>query len=410
MTGRIVIAGAGPAGATAARTLRAEGYTGRIVLVGAEHHGPYRRPMVSKDLLAGTRKFDRCLLEPENYWAEGDIDLRTATMVADIDTDRRRLWLSTGEALDYDALLLATGARARRLEQHPPVRVRSLRGVADTAALRAAIENGPLLIIGAGLVGLEVAATARSLGAEALVLHAGATPLNRTVPPEVSATIADLHAEHGVRIEKDVRLAELEQIDRRGVVATAADGRTWTACSALVAIGAFPDTALARTAGIAVGDGILVDERYRTSAPGVYAAGDVANRFNPALGRHERCEHWNSALADGKAAAKSILGQEHTDIDTPWGWTTQYGVSIQFAGRPASYDELVVRGSIDSRDFTALALEQGALVGAVSIGRPRDIRAARDLIATGVVRTTTAWADESTELAVTAPTPVPTAR
>ncbi|WP_067670434.1 NAD(P)/FAD-dependent oxidoreductase [Nocardia miyunensis] len=410
MTDRIVIAGAGPAGATAARTLRAEGYTGRIVLVGAEHHGPYRRPMVSKDLLDGTREIDRCLLEPEKYWAESDIELRVATMVADIDTDRRRLWLSTGESLDYDALLLATGARARRLEQHPPVRVRSLRRVADIAPLRAAIDDGPLLIVGAGLVGLEVAATARGLGADVRILHSGAAPLDRTVPPEVSTLVADLHAEHGVRIENGVRLARLEQIDRRGVVATATDGRTWTASSALVAIGAVPDTALARTAGIAVYDGILVDEQYRTSTSGVYAAGDAASRFNRPRDRHERGEHWNSALADGRAVAKSILGQQITDIDVPWGWSTQYGVSLQFAGWTCSYDELIVRGSIDSRDFTALALAGGALVGAVSVGRPRDIRAARELIATGVVRPTAAWADESTDLADRAQPPVPAAR
>lgn len=407
MTDRIVIAGAGAAGATAARTLRAEGYTGAIVLVGAEHHGPYRRPMVSKDLLAGTREIDRCLLEPEKSWAERDIELRVATRVADIDTDRRRLWLSTGEPLDYDALLLATGARARRLEQHPPVRVRSLRGVADIAPLRAAIEHGPLLIIGAGLVGLEVAATARGLGAQVRILHAGTAPLDRTVPLEISALVRDLHAEHDVQIENDVRLAELAQIDSRGVVATATDGRTWTAYSALVAIGAVPDTALARTAGIAVDNGILVDERYRTSAAGIYAAGDVANRFNPLLGRHERGEHWNSALTEGKAAAKSILGQQITDVDVPWGWSTQYGVNLQFAGWTSAYDELIVRGSLDARDFTALALRDGALVGAVSIGRPRDIRAARDLIATRVVRPTAAWADESADLADPARISVP---
>jgi 3-phenylpropionate/trans-cinnamate dioxygenase ferredoxin reductase subunit len=407
MTDRIVIAGAGAAGATAARTLRAEGYTGRIVLVGAEHHGPYRRPMVSKDLLAGTRALDRCLLEPEKYWAEADIELRVATTVADLDIDRRRVWLSTGEALDYDALLLATGARARRLEQHPPVRVRALRGVADIAPLRAAIEDGPLLIVGAGLVGLEVAATARGLGAQVQILHAGATPLDRTVPPEVSALVADLHAEHGVRMENDVHLAGVEQIDGRGVVATATDGRTWSASSALVAIGAVPDTALARTSGIAVDNGILVDERYRTSAPGVYAAGDVANRFTPLRGRHERAEHWNSALADGRAVAKSILGQQLADIDIPWGWSAQYGVNLQFAGWTSDYDELIVRGSIEARDFTALAVTGGSVVGAISVGRPKDVRAARELIASGVTRSDADWADESADLAHAAGIPVP---
>ncbi|WP_216893832.1 NAD(P)/FAD-dependent oxidoreductase [Nocardia alni] len=399
MSGRIVIAGAGVAGATAARTLRAEGYTGRIVLVGAEHHPPYRRPMVSKDLLAGARGLDRCLLEPERYWAQHDIDLRVATTVADIDTGRGRVWLSDGESLGYDSLLLATGARARRIEQHPPVRVRTLRDVADIGPLREAIESGPLLIIGAGLVGLEVAATARGLGGQVRILHAGATPLDRIVPQEISRVVRDLHAEHDVRIDDHVRLAGVAQIDGEGVIATASDGRTWTASSALVAIGAAPDTALARTAGIAVDNGILVDERYRTSAPGVFAAGDVASRFITRRGGHERCEHWNSALAQGAAAAKSMLGQPVSEPEVPWGWSSQYGVSLHFAGWMQPHDELIVRGSIESRNFIALALSGGALSGAVAVGRPRDIRAVRQLIASGAVRASADWADESLDLA-----------
>ncbi|WP_194818364.1 NAD(P)/FAD-dependent oxidoreductase [Nocardia sp. XZ_19_385] len=408
MTGQIVIAGAGVAGATAARTLRDAGYSGRIVLVGAESHAPYRRPMVSKDLLAGTRDVGRCLLEPETYWAGNGIELRVATTVTDIDTDHGRVWLSSGEALGYDSLLLATGARARRLEQHPPVRVRTLRGVGDIAALRAAIDSGPLLIVGGGLVGLEVAATARGLGAEVHILHAGAAPLDRVVPQEVSELVQYLHAEHGVRIDSNVRLTGIEQIDTRGVVATATDGRTWTGSSALVAIGAEPDTALARTAGIAVDAGILVDEWYRTSAAGVFAAGDVARRFTAHRGRHERSEHWNSALAQGAAAAKSMLGQPVTELELPWGWTTQYGVSLQFAGWMQSREELVVRGAIESRNFTVLALSGGALVGAITVGRPRDIRAARELIATGAVLPSADWADEAVDLTriVQAPLPV----
>ncbi len=410
MSGRIVIAGAGVAGATAARTLRSGGYTGRIVLVGAEHHAPYRRPMVSKDLLAGARGIDRCLLEPESYWAQDDIDLRMATTVADIDTGRGRVRLSDGESLGYDSLLLATGARARRIGQHQPVRVRTLRGVADIGPLREAIETGPLLIIGAGLVGLEVAATARGLGGQVHILHAGVAPLDRIVPQEVSTLVRGLHAEHEVRIDDQVSLVGMEQIDRKGVVATAADGRLWTASSALVAIGAAPDTALARTAGIAVDNGILVDERYRTSAAGVFAAGDVASRFLPHRGRRERSEHWNSALAQGAAAAKSILGQPVTEPDIPWGWSSQYGVNLQFAGWMQPHDELVVRGSIESRNFTALALSGGALVGAVAIGRPGDIRAARELIATGAVRTNSDWADESLDLAQPVDMPLPARR
>ncbi|MEU8896099.1 FAD-dependent oxidoreductase [Nocardia sp. NPDC048505] len=394
----IVIVGAGAAGATAARTLRESGYRGRVVLVGAETHPPYRRPMVSKDLLAGTRAPERCLLESAGYWAEHDIELRLGATVTDLDTERARVWLGTGEALDYDRLLLATGARARRLEQHQPVRVRCLRGAGDVAELRAAIDAGPLLVIGAGLVGLEVAATARGLGGQVHVLNASAAPLERVVPARVSAMIAALHAEHGVRIDNDVRLAGVEQIDTRGVVATDVRGRTWTGASALVAIGAEPDTALARTAGLAVGDGILVDHEFRTSAPGVFAAGDVAARFTVRRGRHERAEHWNSAVAQGAAAAKAMLGQPVTELETPWGWSTQYGLNLQFAGAPREHEDLVVHGSIESREFIALAVAGGALVGAVGVGRPRDIRAARTLIASGRVDTTAGWAEHARDL------------
>ncbi|MFC9894696.1 NAD(P)/FAD-dependent oxidoreductase [Nocardia sp. NPDC127579] len=398
MTGQIVIVGAGVAGATAARTLRSSGYTGRIVLVGAEQHAPYRRPMVSKDLLAGTRELERCLLESESYWAGSDIELRVGTTVTDLCTDRGRVCLSTGESLGYDSLLLATGARARRLEHHPPLRVRTLRGVADIAALRAAIATGPLLIVGAGLVGLEVAATVRGLGGQAQVVNASAGPLDRVVPHEVSALVRDLHAEHGVRIDNDVELTGIEQIDSHGVVATATDGRTWSAASALVAIGADPDTALARTAGLEISDGILVDAHFHTSAPGVFAAGDVAARFTPQRRRHERDQHWNSAQAQGAAAAKSMLGQPDTDLEIPWGWSTQYGVNLQFAGWPHPCEDLVVRGSIADRDFIALALTEGALVGAVAVGRPRDLRTARELIAGGAVHPRADWA-EAAELA-----------
>ncbi|MEV0248608.1 FAD-dependent oxidoreductase [Nocardia sp. NPDC050712] len=398
MTERIVIVGAGVTGATAARTLRASGYHGEIVLVGAEEHAPYRRPMVSKDLLAGTRALERCLLESESYWAEHQIELRVGTTATDIDTGRARIWLSDGASLDYDRLLLATGARARRLEQHQPVRVRTLRGVADIAELRAAIADGPLLIIGAGLVGLEVAATARALGGEVHLVHAGTTPLDRVLPRELSTLVQDLHAEHGVRIDNEVLLAGVEQIDTQGVLATATDGRTWAASSALVAIGAEPDTALARTAGLDLGDGILVDEQYRTSAPRVFAAGDAAGRYTPRLGRHTRSEHWNSALAQGAAAAKSMLGLPVAETEVPWGWSTQYGVNLQFAGWTHDYDELVIRGSIESRDCTALALSGGALVGAITVGRPKDLRAARELIANRPLPASTAWADESVEL------------
>ncbi|MFF0541372.1 NAD(P)/FAD-dependent oxidoreductase [Nocardia thailandica] len=381
MTGRIVVVGAGVAGVTAAQTLRREGYTGEIVLVGAEHALPYRRPTVSKDLLAGAVALERALLKPAKFWADGDIDLRVATRVDELDVERGEVRLSTGEVLGYDSLLLATGARSRAVATDSR-RVHTLRGLADVAALRAAIvDGGSLLVVGGGLIGCEVAATARGLGAQVTLLEAGPALLERIVPAAVSAVVADLHRGHGVRIEHGVSATIVDTAG--GVTATAADGRSWTAAAALVAIGAEPDTALAEAAGLAVNDGIVVDQHYRTSAPGVFAAGDVATGFDPLRGEFARGQHWNGAMSDGAAAARAMLGHEVPPVEVPWGWSDQYGVSLQFAGCVHPHDELVVAGDLAAHDGTVLALRDGRPVGAVAVGRPRDVRALRPVIAAG---------------------------
>ncbi|MCP2319694.1 3-phenylpropionate/trans-cinnamate dioxygenase ferredoxin reductase subunit [Nocardia amikacinitolerans] len=401
MTEQIVIVGAGVAGATAAKTLRAEGFTGRIVLIGAEDALPYRRPMVSKELLAGTAVERRALLESPESWRDKDIELCTGVTVEDIDTERGLVRLTGGEALGYDRLLLATGARARTLPA-PQRNVHTLRGAADIEPLRAAIDAGKsLLIVGGGLIGCEVAATARSLGVEVTVVHAGSAPLDRVAPPSVGSFYRKLHADNGVEILDDVRLARVEGHED-GVTATAPDGREWTAGVALVAIGSVPDTALAEAAGLSVDDGILVDEHYRTSAPEIYAAGDAAKRFDPELGTHERTEHWNSALAQGAAAAKSMLGKPAVRQDVSWGWSTQYGLNLQFAGRLRHDDDFVLRGTLAEPNFTVLALRRRRLVGAVAIARPSDIRAARELIGHGALLDPVACSDESVDLATLA--------
>lgn len=381
MSGRIVIVGAGVAGATAAQTLRREGYTGEIVLIGAEHALPYRRPTVSKDLLAGVIALERALIKPAKFWADGVIDLRVATRVAELDAERGAVRLDTGEVLGYDSVLLATGARSRSVVTGSR-RVHTLRGLADVAALRAAIvDGGSLLVIGGGLIGCEVAATARGLGAEVTVLEAGSALLQRIVPAGVSGVVADLHRGRGVRVELAVSATLADTAD--GVTATAADGRSWTAAAALFAIGAVPDTELAEAAGLAVNDGIVVDQHYRTSAPGVFAAGDVATGFDTLRGEFARGQHWNSAMSDGVAAARAILGHEASPAEVPWGWSDQYGVAMQFAGWVHPHDELVVTGDLAAHDGTVLALRDGRPVGAVSLGRPRDIRALRPVIAAG---------------------------
>lgn len=379
MTERMVIVGGGVAGATAAKTLRSSGYGGEIVLVSAEHGLPYRRPMVSKELLAGTAIERRTLLESAEFWSAQGIELRTGIAVERIDADGGWVGLVDGTEIGYDAILLATGARPRTLPEAADG-VHLLRGRGDIDSLRQAIDNGPLLIVGAGLIGCEVAATAAGLGAHVTVLHAGPTPLDRIAPAIIGDYVRKMHADNGVEIHADVLLSDLAQAGA-GVIATAADGRHWRADAALVAIGSVPDTALAETAGVKIDDGILVDEGYRTSVPGIYAAGDVAARFDPQLNTYVREEHWNSAQAQGAAAAQSMLGLPPNPAGVCWGWSTQYGVNIQFAGRILPGDDLEVRGTPGTPDITVLGTRAGCLRGAVSIGRPADIRAAREQIA-----------------------------
>ncbi|MGX1804406.1 NAD(P)/FAD-dependent oxidoreductase [Nocardia sp. NPDC055321] len=396
--GRIVIVGAGVAGATAARTLRTAGYPGAIVLIGAEDDLPYRRPMVSKEMLAGTAVERRTLLEPSEFWQSRDIEVRTGATVVSIEPERARVLLDDGAELGYDSLLLATGARPRALPGSGDG-VHTLRGRADIGAVRAAIDAGSLLIVGAGLIGCEVAATATTLGARVTMLDAGAAPLDRIAPPVIGEFVRNLHAGNGVDIHGGVLLTDIERTAPDTVTATAEDGRAWNARAALVAIGAVPNIALAAAAGIAVADGILVDERYRTSAPGVFAAGDAAARLDLDTGVHRRDEHWNSAQAQGAAAAAAMLGTAPETAEVSWGWSTQYGVNIQFAGRIEPSDELVVRGVPGTPDLTVLGVREGRLAGAVAVGRPADIRAARDLIARRAVLDPAVCADESVLLA-----------
>ncbi|GAB2531295.1 NAD(P)/FAD-dependent oxidoreductase [Nocardia heshunensis] len=415
MTGRIVIVGAGVAGATAARTLRAEGYTGDIVLLGAEPVLPYRRPMVSKEILAGSVEDRRTLLQPSDFWDANNIDLRPGTMADAIDPVSGLVWLADGTAIGYDSLLLAPGACPRTLslaqgggsatvrggfgDMGADGRIHALRGRADAEALRAALEaGGSLLIVGAGLIGCEVAATARGLGAEVTVLDAAAVPVERVAPGVVGEYVRTLHAEHGVAIHTGVRLSHLAQ-DGEGVVAVAADGSRWDAAVALVAIGSVPDTRLAEAAGLAVSDGIRVDSGYRTSAAGVYAAGDAASRFDAVAGEYRRDEHWNSAQAQGAGAARSMLGLPPVPGEVPWGWSLQYGRNIQFAGTIQSSDELVVRGRVEEGDATVLAVREGVATGVVSIARPAEFRAARDLIGRAALVDRVVCADESRPLA-----------
>ncbi|MEH6793237.1 MAG: FAD-dependent oxidoreductase [Rhodococcus sp. (in: high G+C Gram-positive bacteria)] len=373
----IAIIGSGATGYTAAKVLRAEGFTGSITMVGSEQAAPYRRPTVSKELLTGTKSIDQVQLGNP---IDG-VDVRSGVTAVGV-TDSAVL-LDDGDAVPYDALLLATGSRAKQLDL--PGHVFTLRGVTDVEPLHADIlRTGSLLVIGGGLIGCEAAAAARSLGAEVTVLEAASAPLNRIAPAAVSQMYRDLHADNGITLHTDVAVTSLETLSDGTLRATAQDGRSWSAGTVLVSVGSVPNVELGVDMGLEVGSGILVDAEMRTSTPNVYAAGDVAEVPNRILGGTYRSEHWNGAVDQATRAARSMLGVPPGDLDVPWGWSTQHGVNLQFAGWTGPDDEyVVVRGSIEDRRFTACALRDGRLVGAIGVGYPKDIRQIRSLIASG---------------------------
>ncbi|MDI6629998.1 MAG: FAD-dependent oxidoreductase [Rhodococcus sp. (in: high G+C Gram-positive bacteria)] len=371
----VVIVGTGATGYTAAKVLRAEGFTGSVTLVGSEQEATYRRPAVSKELLMGTKSVDQVRLGAA---IEG-VDVRTGvTAVAVTDS---AVELDQGDPIPYDAVLLATGSRARQLDF--PGHVFTLRSAADVAPLHADIlRTGSLLVIGGGLIGCEAAAAARSLGAEVTVLEAASAPLSRIAPPKISQMYRDLHADNGITMQTDVTVTSLDAQDDGTLRATAQDGRSWSAGTVLVSAGSVPNVELGADMGLETASGILVDAAMRTSRPNVYAAGDVAEVPNTILGGTYRSEHWNGAVDQATRAARSMLGLDVGSLDVPWGWSTQHGLNLQFAGWTGAEDEyVVVRGSIEDRRFTACALRGDTLVGAIGVGYPKDIRQIRSLIA-----------------------------
>lgn len=381
MTATTVIVGTGIAGATAALTLRADGDDGRIVLLGDEADEPYRRPPLSKDVLRGTMPAERTRLRPSTVWAERDIELHTATTAVTVDPDAYTVGLDDGTRLRYDRLLLATGGRPRTLDVAEEAdAVVTLRTLSDVPELRRRLTAADrALVVGAGLIGAEVAATARRIGCAVTMLEAQPWPLARLLPPQVARIYANLHREQGVDLHTGIDLTELAA-DGDGVRAVDADGRAWHADVGIVAIGLQPRTELAEQAGIAVDDGIVVDECFRTSAPGVFAAGDVANLPNPVLGGRYRAEHWQSAQEQGAAAARRMAGDSTGYRAVPWCWSEQYGSTVQVTGWPPAADDVTIRGDLDGLDFTAIFAAGDRLVGAVGVNRAREIRTMRRLI------------------------------
>ena len=356
-----VIVGAGLAGAKAAETLREGGFDGRVVLLGAEPDRPYERPPLSKDYLRGESERDAAYVHPPEFYEQHDVELRTEAVVEAIDLGAREVALVGGERIGFARLLLATGAEPRRL---PGVEgVHYLRDFRDSDALRAMLDQGGrMAVIGAGWIGCEVAASARQKGLEVTLIEQASAPLEGVLGRELGEIYAAVHRDHGVEV---VTSATVEAIE--GGRVALAGGRAVECDHVVVGIGVAPRTALAEAAGLEVENGILVDERLRASADGVFAAGDVANAAHPLLGTRLRVEHWHNALEQGPAAARSMLGTGEPYDRIPYFFSDQYDVGMEYAGYAAEWDEVVFRGDVDGREFIAFWLKDGRVLAGMNV-------------------------------------------
>ncbi|MFF8692490.1 NAD(P)/FAD-dependent oxidoreductase [Streptomyces sp. NPDC015144] len=376
-----VIVGGGLAGAKAAETLRTEGFSGRVILLGDERDHPYERPPLSKGYLTGKDERGSVFVHEPAWYAGAEIELHLGQPVTALDRKARTVRLGDGTVVHYDKLLLATGAEPRRL-QIPGTDlagVHHLRRLAHADRLRNVLsalgrDNGHLVISGAGWIGLEVAAAARGYGAEVTVMEPEPTPLHRVLGPELGQLFTDLHSDHGVRFHFGVRLTEIIGQDGLVLAVRTDDGEEHPAHDVLAAIGAAPRTALAETAGLAMapradGGGIAVDASLRTSDPHIFAAGDVANVAHPLFSTRLRVEHWANALNGGPAAARAMLGQEVSYDRVPYFFSDQYDLGLEYSGwaPPGSYDQVVVRGDTGKREFIAFWLKDQRVLAGMNV-------------------------------------------
>jgi 3-phenylpropionate/trans-cinnamate dioxygenase ferredoxin reductase subunit len=365
-----VIIGAGLAGAKAAEQLREHGFSGRIVLLGAEPELPYERPPLSKDYLRGESPREKAHALPDGYYAEHDIDLRTSTTAERIDTRSREVALADGDRVAFDRLLIATGAEPRRLSV-PGAElegVHYLRDFADADAIAARLDHGGrLVVIGAGWIGAEVAASARERGLEVTVVERAQVPLEHVLGREVGSVFAEVHREHGVELLTGAGLEAFEGSHGGVERVRLAGGRLIETDFVVVGVGVAPRSGLAERAGIAVDDGIVVDERLETSVPGVFAAGDVANAFHPFYRRHLRVEHWANALNQPAVAAQSMLGMPASYERLPYFFSDQYDLGMEYTGYATRWDQVVVRGDVDAREFIAFWLQEGRVVAGMNV-------------------------------------------
>jgi 3-phenylpropionate/trans-cinnamate dioxygenase ferredoxin reductase subunit len=404
-----VIVGANLTGGAAASTLRTEGFEGRIFLIGEELHPPYERPPLSKDYLRGESKAEDALLRPASWYQENDVELMLGTRANRIGPGERAVQVRGGERVPYDRLLVATGGRNRRL----PVPGIDMEGVFDLRTLedadRVRTEAAPgrkAVIVGAGFIGCEVAASLRKLGVEVEVVEVFEAPLVRALGPEIGRVFEGIHRDQGVRFHFGQSVERFYGAGRVEAVLTTHGARI--ECDfVVVGVGIEPAVDVVEGSGVAIDNGILVDEFCRTNVEGIYSAGDVANHFHPVFGARMRVEHWDNALKQGAAAARNMMGNETTYDDPHWFWSDQYDHNLQSMGHLAGWDELVVRGSMGERSFVAFFLKEGLVRAAVGLNRGKDVRRSAGLISSAAPVDPPLLADEDVDLRKLATTPSP---
>src|SRR5215469_6327276 len=367
-----VIVGASLTGAKAAETLREEGFDGNIVLLGEEDERPYERPPLSKGYLLGKDDRSSIFVHEERWYAENGVDLRLGVRVTALDPGAKQVSLADGGTVAYDRLLLATGASPRRLRAPGAdlEGVMYLRRVGDSERLQAALRGASRVVtVGAGWIGLEVTAAAREAGCEVTVVEPELVALHRQLGPELGGVFTDLHKEHGVVFRFRESVTEFRGSDGKVNGAVTSSGEVLPADLVVVGIGAIPATGLASEAGLDVGNGVIVDAGLRSSAPDVFAAGDVANAYHPLYRKHVRVEHWANALNSGPAAAKSMLGQGVSYDAVPYFYTDQYDLGMEAAGlpEPDTYDQVVYRGDLAGREFVVFWLSDGVVMAGMNV-------------------------------------------
>lgn len=396
-----VIIGAGLAGAEAADTLRAEGFAGRVVLLGEERVRPYDRVPLSKQYLRSEPGGHQLFVHDEDYYGAHDIELRLGTRAAAIDVDGQQVVLESGERLDYDQLLLTTGSLLRklRLPGADLQGVHYLRRLSDADRLRDAITAAHrVVVVGAGFIGCEVAASARQLGKEVALVDVAPLPIEHALGREIGEFYRQVHADHGVDLHLGVGVSAFRGASTvEGVELS--DGQVLAADVVVIGVGVQPRVELARSAGITVDNGIATDEHLATNVPGIFAAGDVANARHPVLGTGLRLEHWSAALEQGPVAARNMLGMEVVYDRVPFFFTDQYDVWMEYTGYAADGAELVIRGDLVAGEFIAFWLRDDRLIAGMNVnikGVPDTIAA---LVASGEALDRAALADPSVDLA-----------